>query len=387
MTEKRVAMNHALAKALFDAGVQHLDDGGQVQPMGSQQAGGIGGFLSDIFGGQNKYSAILAPQQTTNFQPNIGQAYGQAQQGYGQAQNIQAQQQALANALLSQSQGQGPNPAQEALSQATGQNAAMQAALMASQRGANANSGLMARQAAMQGAGVQQQAAGQAATLQAQQQLAAQQALQAQQQAMAQGNLSEQGLQAGLYGQSMAGQNAQNQAAIQNYNMMQGINSGVSAKNTEAGSGAIGGLLGGVGSILSGGLLGGGEGTIKTGNALMSAGQAMTPAGSYYTAQGGEIPEHLHKMAKIYHPHLYCGGPVDFRGGGKVPGTAMVEGNSLMNDTVPAMVSPGEIVLPRTVTKAENAPDKAAEFVRHLQAKKSKGGYEKIAAAKKGKGK
>lgn len=59
-------------------------------------------------------------------------------------------------------------------------------------------------------------------------------------------------------------------------------------------------------------------------------------------------------------------------GGGPVPGKAKVSGNSSKNDVVHAMLSPGEIVLPRSVTQAKNAPEAAAKFVAdHL--KKAKG--------------
>jgi hypothetical protein len=46
--------------------------------------------------------------------------------------------------------------------------------------------------------------------------------------------------------------------------------------------------------------------------------------------------------------------------GGVVPGKAEVEGDSYANDKVPAMLSPGEVVIPRS--KAED-PDKAKEFI------------------------
>jgi hypothetical protein len=55
--------------------------------------------------------------------------------------------------------------------------------------------------------------------------------------------------------------------------------------------------------------------------------------------------------------------------GKKVPGEAKVKGDSLKNDTVPAMLSPGEIVLPRHVTQAPDAPQRAAAFVQAIQAK------------------
>lgn len=55
--------------------------------------------------------------------------------------------------------------------------------------------------------------------------------------------------------------------------------------------------------------------------------------------------------------------------GGHVPGSPMVHGDSPANDTVPAMLSPGEIVIPRT--KAQN-PELAKEFIDHVM--KNKGG-------------
>lgn len=90
----------------------------------------------------------------------------QAQNGLGNQSNVYNQYQNIAN-------GVGPNPAQTQLAQATAANTANQAAMQAGQRGSSTNTGLIARQAAMQGGQNQQQAAGQAATLQAQQSLGA----------------------------------------------------------------------------------------------------------------------------------------------------------------------------------------------------------------------
>ena len=52
--------------------------------------------------------------------------------------------------------------------------------------------------------------------------------------------------------------------------------------------------------------------------------------------------------------------------GGRVPGAPQVFGDDERNDTVPAMLSPGEIVIPRT--KA-SSPEEAAEFVRAINGK------------------
>lgn len=64
-------------------------------------------------------------------------------------------------------------------------------------------------------------------------------------------------------------------------------------------------------------------------------------------AQGGEI-----------HDHELC-----MRAGGTVPGEAQVPGDSTQNDTIHARLSPHEIVLPRTIAQAPNAPQAAAQFV------------------------
>jgi len=50
--------------------------------------------------------------------------------------------------------------------------------------------------------------------------------------------------------------------------------------------------------------------------------------------------------------------------GGEVPGNAPVAGDSPKNDIVPAVLSPGEIVIPRT---AAQSPDKVMEFLRRIR--------------------
>ena len=58
--------------------------------------------------------------------------------------------------------------------------------------------------------------------------------------------------------------------------------------------------------------------------------------------------------------------PMVMDGGGPVPGRARVPGDSLRNDRVKALLSPGEMVLPRSITTAPNAPDRAKAFVSSL---------------------
>ena len=72
-------------------------------------------------------------------------------------------------------------------------------------------------------------------------------------------------------------------------------------------------------------------------------------------ADGGEIPP------KPVIP------AINFRGGGPVPGQAQVPGDSQQNDIVPARLSPGEVVLPRTV--AQNPGPHGTNVSRFLQSK------------------
>lgn len=55
---------------------------------------------------------------------------------------------------------------------------------------------------------------------------------------------------------------------------------------------------------------------------------------------------------------------VKFATGGRVPGVSKVGGDSLKNDTVPALLSPGEVVLPRSVVKGGTG--KVFEFLKDI---------------------
>jgi hypothetical protein len=167
----------------------------------------------------------------------------QAQNGLGNQTNVYNQMQGVAN-------GTGPNPAQAMLNQSTGQNVANQAALMAGQRGAGANAGLLARQAAMQGANTQQQAAGQGAVMQANQSLNALGQLGGMAGNMAANQIgqtnantqAQQANQAQLLGNAQAFNNAQ----VSNQSSINAANAGMAgAKMGQMGS-AIGGAMSGL---------------------------------------------------------------------------------------------------------------------------------------------
>lgn len=269
------------------------------------------GFVSGLLGGSTGagYQAKGPSQADIDAaNKNVGGAFSQqqnfvnalaGQNGLANQSQVYNQQQGLATQLQGVANGTGPNPAQAALNQATGQNVANQAALMAGQRGSSSNVGLMARQAAQQGANIQQQAVGQGATMQAQQQLAGMQMLQGQQANMA--NMANTQI-----GQQQAGLTGLNQNALQNQANVYGLQSNANSANasvagTNAGSQAnlMGGVMGGIGSAMNmfggsgGGAAGGAGGDIFSGGGDAigggSAASSLGDMGTMLAAQGGVV--------------------------------------------------------------------------------------------------
>lgn len=393
--------------------------------------GGLVNEVGGLLGGSPNGQGFTA-QGTNVLQPatldQANQLYGQAQSGLTQQQQLinalQAQngiqnQSNVFNQLQGVANGTGPNPALAQLNQSTGQNIANQAALMAGQRGAGANVGLIARQAGLQGGNLQQQAAGQGATLQAQQQLAAMnqlggiagQQVANQQNALTGLNQFAQGEQGQVLG-AIQGQNNSNVGMQGNIN---NANAGVAQNNATHSAGAIGGLLNAAGPAL---------GAVFGGPAGAAAGKAFTDsAGGFHSNtynDGGIVekenpklaqvpekdrftlamPSHMNAVAEIYHPHM-CGGGMYAHGGKvnamvspgevylppekvkevkkdgknpiaegkKIPGKAEVKGDSLKNDTVPAKLESGGVVIPRSIMQSDDPAGNAAKFIQALHDK------------------
>ena len=351
----------------------------------------MGSFLSGALGTENKYQA--SQYQAGNvYDPEV------LKQQLRERDQLYGQQQGLAGQLQQQAAGEGPNPAQIQYQQNVNQNIANTQGLISSQRGLNP--ALAARMGANAGALANQQAASESALQQQRQQVAAQQSLGGLYGQMQQGNLNQQQ----LYG-------AQNIAAMQ-------TNAAIAKANQDAASGIVGGLMGGGGSAATmakhkGGMIDhyadGGVIDVAAGapedqaapqgsNNVSRAGMFLQGMGSGIGAGatsadaaltqgfgpvGGTGRTHGALSYGFSTPYraaraasggpsggMAHGGPVDFRSGGHVPGQAAVSGDSIKNDTVPAMVSPGEIVIPRSVVNANNAPDKAKAFVAAILAKK-----------------
>lgn len=391
-------------KAFVDAvrakgGVRYFDLGGGVG------ANTVNNGISSIFTPQSGYVAQLAPTTQLNYAPTVAGAAANAATGQQQFDTNLAAEQQLQGQLQQNALGQGPNPAQAALNQATGQNVANQAALAAGVRGSSQNPGLVAREAAQQGAAAQQQAVGQGATLQAQQQLAAQSALAGLQGQVGSQVTGQQNANANLLGVGAGANNAQNNTAVTNYGNAQGINAATAGANTAANQKTAGGILGGLASGIASLFAEGGEVEEPVqhfeggGEVVGMAPGAKSFAGKFLSGATNESPEAegfsdlgsaIGKRLKgafssppvVSTPAeslggvgagsadlMPSGGVMTASKGKTVPGKAKVDGDSLKNDTVPAMLSPGEIVLPRHITQSANAPSKAAAFVQAILAK------------------
>jgi hypothetical protein len=194
------------------------------------QAGGFQaqGLSSDSLNAANAQNTNAIAQQQSFLNAL------QAQNGIGNQSSVFNQLQGVAN-------GTGPNPAQAQLAQATGANTANQAALMAGQRGAGANVGLIARQAAQQGGANQQNAAGQAATMQANQSLNALNNLGG----LATQQVSQQQNAVGTLGSET---NAALNSNISSMSSQNAANAGIAGINDQNNAKITGGLLGGLGA-------------------------------------------------------------------------------------------------------------------------------------------
>lgn len=218
------------------------------------------------------------------------------------------QQQQLANSLFGTLSGKTPSVAEQQLNQTTQGNVANAYAMAAA-----SGNPAMARQAANNAASINQQAVGQGAMLRGQEIQGAQ----------------------GLLGNVLSGTRSQDIGAnqqggllgLQSLQGLSGINQQMLQARENLESQQQNAFYGTAGHSIGSQMLG----------AISSAGSAALSA----LAHGGVVPG-------------YAKG-----------------GDSYKNDKVHAMLSPGEVVLPRSVTKSADAPDKAKRFMEAIRKKHS----------------
>lgn len=412
--------------------------------MGGIFGGGAG--TSGLFGMHSNVTGQQADlsQNQTNFGDAILRAQKLANESVHNQGYVSDQGNALIQALQAQSEGRGPSIAQNQLNQTTEQNVNRGVAQAASAKGVDP--ALAARMGLDATAQANQNAAGQAATLRAQERLGALGQLGG---AIGQQSQTNLGL-AGLGGQMASNfgqiQNQQNANAIDNAMRAQGITAQTGLANAQAGQALTGGLMSGIGGLLGGGAAGawnGGEikgyasGGPVLGVGMSGVGGSNNPFVSALSSQKGPslgvdttmpgtgVNKPLDgpnlgidyggiSPTKFNSPTIESGvapierGSSQQGGGAPATGTAalakgmadfmagfngenaraigekamsfapmllstggLIPGDHPKNDIVPTMLSPGEIVIPRSITQSPDAADKAAQFVAAI--KKSKG--------------
>lgn len=337
----------------------------------------------------------------------------QKQDLISQINALTPQQQELTKMLMSQSQGQGPNPAQIMLDQATNRATQQAAGQLASTRGISP--ALAARLAAQNGAAASQQAAGQGALMGAQQQIAAE----------------------GLLNQNLGQQQSTLQQAQANQNSAintgslgaQQINENVAKQNTQAATDAVGGAIKGISSSLtSSGTAGAGgavskwsggeiphysEGGVTWDNFVDGVHQVFAtptpppPRPETREEKYDRISRENHERSmgtREDYSGLAKGGPVKamlspgevyippekvlaarkgdpLKEGKRVPGKAKHKGDHPDNDTVPAVLEAGGEIIKRS---AATSKDKAKAFMEEV-AKQKQGepeGFNRVLQAK-----
>lgn len=341
--------------------------------------------------------------QTMTAQQNL-LAQLQGQGGIGNQNQIYGQLQGIAN-------GQGPNPAQAQYKQNVQQLAAQNAGQIASIKGLSpaTQAALMAQQQS----GAMQNAAAAGATNLANQQLGALNTAgnlantqAANQIGQTNANTGAAQAQQGMYQQAASNFN---NSQVSMANGMNAANAGLASKGMEGQQGMIGGALNGAAALLAdGGEVGAAFSSdgprskfgqfLKgaTANATsQSADTAQAPAtgaaalqqGSSNLVQGlgrafsrpGASPMMAGADTGASAAMLAANGGMthDYRIGGNVQAKnskekAVKSGNSYANDKIPAVLSEGEVVIPRSVMQSKNPPAEAMKFVQAVMSKRGK---------------
>ncbi len=396
---------------------------------GAQNQGAVYNQMQDLANQLSLAGGLRAQEQAlagqTSLNTRLAGANGVGTQGAAiqGLQGVGEQQAATAATLQGIANGTGPNPAQAAFNQQTAENVAHTGALLAGQRGASANAGALANRIAREGARIQQQAVGQNAERQAQQQLAALGALgqnqmgqAATQQAIGalgttqagqeQVGLSNQALQ----GATQLGQQQQqlgqlgSQASQQVGQQLQALNlqggqanvlgnqqilgtqalTGANLQNTAQQQAALSALnnanvsnqgnVNAANAELAGNTMGARNAIL--GGVANAAGAALFGGAAQRKAEGGEIDAPNNgpksKFGQFY-MNMSQGGLSEMGGAviAENPSQKAVKsGDSYSNDKIPTMLSEGEVVIPRSVMMSKDPARASADFVRKVIAKR-----------------
>jgi len=325
--------------------------------------GGVGGLLGSLFGGNDRYSnyeqaiergKTLAPPSEFHTTPLDEESYRkliaalqqQATTGGAQAGESREQQMQFVKALQDQAAGRGQSLAQLQLTQAADEATKRSAGQIGSTTGINP--ALQARLIAENNAVTQLGLAGQSGRLRMEEQFGTQGLLNQALTLARSGDLATQ--QAALQGGGTSGQLAGSEQ--QRVLAQQGLEQQVAAGNQQAQLDAAH-LNAQMQESNAGRATA--QSNIRTGGLVSGLGSAAAMIPGMFPGGGGTSAT----------PDMT---PISIAHGGMIPGK-----DSESYDTVHAMLSPGEIVVPRSITQKGDAPDRAAKFVAEIQ-KRAKGG-------------
>lgn len=285
--DKKLRFIQTMAKT----GLQHFDSGGAVSPGALQgptvTAGnsaptqsGLDQGLGNTLGVSNQFTASGASIQSGTNVDQLNAAYSGVQGGITAQQNLATalapgtfqaaeNQGSLANQEIAEAGGAGPNPAQAQYAQNVNSIAQQEAGAIASTKGISP--ALAARMSSQQGSAAAQNAAGEGATLAAQQQIAAQQNLQnlsANQ--VAQGSTAVQGVNNAQQNEQNILQGANtsaNNATVAMQSNINNTNASVAEGNQKESGSLLNGIFSGGGSLANAfGARGGRVGDMPRGN-------------------------------------------------------------------------------------------------------------------------
>jgi len=338
-----------------------LANAANAQPTATEVGRTEGGMFTDSTPINAYYLDPTAAGSQSQFQ--TADFYDYLRQAQQQGQNIYGQQQGLADILLARSQGRGtPSLAQLQLQQSLEQNKRDAAGALAA-AGRSINPALAQRLLLNQQSQLQGKTAGDAAMLRAKEQLDAQAAYANQLANMRNSETSMYGTsgQLGLGQEKLSVETQEDQkrrelevarANQEAAKAASGQAANTAIANQRANNELVGDVAGGVGTAIN----------QKAGSSPAAPAAPATPNvaaaynGGYIKrknyAEGGKINAAMGKLTKM---------------------------DNEKNDTVPAMLSPGEIVLPRSIVAAPNAPVAAARFVEALLANRDKKDAKKVA--------
>lgn len=278
-----------------------------------------------------------------------------------ESEEIRGKQLELVKALQDQAAGKGPSLVEGQLQRATDQNMQNAMSFGAAQQGQGLGGPSALLAIGRNQAAIQQEAAGQSALAKGMEQMQAQQQL-----AQLLGGTRGQDL--GAASTQLGVSSGVEMNKINNDNRVDATNAANQRADANYWRDTLVGLGGAAakgvgGALLTAATAENGTGPQASSDQTAAPGQADQPSAMGDYSKGYNLPQGsnsgLDSLTGWNNPYATA----HAHSGGMIKGWAGIAGDSPKNDTVPAMLSPGEIVIPRSVAQAPDAASRAAAFV------------------------